>query len=103
MKIENLRELATKRKIKWTAHVAQRIQERDISRIDVINCIVSGEIIEPYQDDYPNPSCLMFGFTANGKPVHVVVGADSDFLYIITAYYPNLHKFEADLKTRRKL
>ncbi|MGD9474594.1 MAG: DUF4258 domain-containing protein [Eubacteriaceae bacterium] len=61
MEIEDLRVKAFERKIKWTAHVAQRIQERDISRLDVINCISTGEIIENYPDDYPNPSCLILG------------------------------------------
>mgnify|MGYP003512163864 CR=1 FL=1 len=34
MKITDLRDCVLKRKIKWTAHVAQRIQELDISKHD---------------------------------------------------------------------
>jgi hypothetical protein len=102
MNIVELKDCVLKRKIKWTAHVAQRIQERDISRLDVMNCIVTGEIIENYPEDYPHPSCLVFGLTTNGKTLHVVVGYDFEFLYIITAYYPNILKFEADLKTRKE-
>ncbi|WKY46234.1 DUF4258 domain-containing protein [Eubacteriaceae bacterium ES2] len=62
----------------------------------------SGEMIESYPDDYPNPSCLVLGLTIDGKPIHVVVGSDGEYIFIITAYYPNLNKFEADYKTRRK-
>ncbi|WKY46969.1 DUF4258 domain-containing protein [Eubacteriaceae bacterium ES3] len=102
MEIEDLRVKVFERKIKWTAHVAQRIQERDISRLDVINCISSGEIIESYPEDYPNPSCLILGLRNDGKSIHVVAGSDGDYIFIITAYYPNLNKFEADYKTRRK-
>lgn len=102
MDLEVLKTLVSQRKIKWTTHVATRIQERGISRADVINCINTGEIIEPYPEDYPNPSCLIFGLTLNDKVLHVVAGFDSNFVYIITAYYPSLEKFESDLKTRRR-
>ncbi|MCM1160972.1 MAG: DUF4258 domain-containing protein [Roseburia sp.] len=62
---------------------------------------MSGEIIEDYPDDFPHPSCLIFGYTINRKILHTVVGSDSEYLYIITAYYPNTKKFMEDLKTRR--
>lgn len=35
----------------------------------------------------------------NNKVIHVVVGYDEKFIYMITAYYPSLDKFEMDLKT----
>ncbi|MGN0630701.1 MAG: DUF4258 domain-containing protein, partial [Ruminococcus sp.] len=53
-------------------------------------------------DDFPNPSCLIFGITLDNKILHVVAGCDNINLYIITAYYPTTDKFESDLKTRRK-
>ena len=76
--------------------------ERDIQRDDVKNCIQNGEIIEDYPDDFPNPSCLIFGMTLANKILHVVAGSDGTYLYIITAYYPSADKFEPDMKTRRR-
>jgi len=35
MNVTDLKDCVLKRKIKWTAHVAQRIQERDISKHDI--------------------------------------------------------------------
>jgi hypothetical protein len=78
------------------------MQERDISIADIEKCVLSGEVIEDYPDDFPHPSCLIFGYTTNGKVLHVVVGTDEHVLYIITAYYPNTTKFMDDLKTRRE-
>ena len=75
------------------------MQERDISRIDVKNCIMCGEIIEEYPDDFPHPSCLIFGYTVNNKVIHVVVIIDKENIGIITVYYPNTDKFKDDLKT----
>ena len=65
-------------------------------------CVLEGEIIEDYPDDYPHPSCLIFGYTINDKIIHVVAGSDGKYIYIITASFPNTIKFEQDLKTRRK-
>ena len=38
----------------------------------------------------------------NGVKGDVVLGYDGDNVYIVTAYYPNTDKFEADLKTRKE-
>lgn len=94
--------LCKKGKILWTQHCLQRMQERDITRADVKRCIETGEIIEDYPEDFPNPSCLVFGYTVSDQILHVVVGCDNINIYIITAYYPDTIKFESDLKTRRK-
>ena len=102
MDIEKVKVLCIERKIKWSVHVAARMQERGIKRDDIINCIINGEIIEDYPNDYPNPSCLMFGYTLNNRVIHVVIGYDGENIYIIKAYYPNTDKFELDMKTRRE-
>ena len=78
------------------------MQERDISRADVKNCILNGEIIEDYPNDFTYPSCLIFGYTIKEKVIHVVAGSDGEYVYIITAYFPNKEKFEDDLKTRKE-
>ena len=54
------------------ARCLERMQEREISRADVKKCVLEGEIIEDYPDDFPHPSCLIFGYTINDKIIHVV-------------------------------
>ena len=78
------------------------MQERDISRADVKNGIMNGEIIEEYPNDFPNPSCLIFGYNINRRILYIIAGCDNINLYVITAYYPDTKKFEDDLRTRRK-
>ena len=70
--------------------------ERDISRADVKKCVLEGEIIEDYPDDFPHPSCLIFGYTINDKIIHVVAGSDGKYIYIITAYFPNTIGFDKE-------
>lgn len=102
MQLKDIQILYNKHKIKWSTHCLARMQERDISIDDIDNCIKSGEIIEDYPDDFPYPSCLVFGYTINNKVLHVVVGSDKEYVYIITAYFPNTSKFENDFKTRKE-
>lgn len=63
MNLEEYQKLCSGSKLIWTQHCLERMQERDISRNDVKNGILTGEIIEEYPDDFPNPSCLIFGYT----------------------------------------
>lgn len=101
VQLDNIKMLCSQSKIRWSTHCLERMQERDISRADIKKCIANGEIIEDYPDDFPHPSCLVFGYTVNNKVIHVVVGTDEKYIYIITAYFPNMIKFEDDLKTRK--
>lgn len=100
--IDLLRELCDNRRIIYSVHSLERLQERDIFRKDVVSAIRTGEIIEQYPDDTPYPSCLVYGSSARNKPLHVVCAYDGNSIIVITAYYPSLDKFEADLKTRKE-
>ena len=85
-----------------SVHAQERLRQRNIKQRDIKNCIMSGEIIEQYPDDYPFPSCLIFGYAIDNKVLHVVVSDEGSIGRIITAYFPNRDKFEADLKTRKE-
>ena len=56
--ILELRKLCIPKNIRITLHAAKRLEQRGIFLKDVISCIMNGEIIEQYPDDYPYPSCL---------------------------------------------
>lgn len=102
MQINDFKALAEQSKIKWSVHGLERMQERNISRADVKNCLLYGEIIEEYPYDFPLPSALILGYTVKkGTPLHVVVGLDTDGIYLITAYFPDIGHFGPDMTTRR--
>jgi len=58
-------------------------------------------IVEEYPEAYPNPCTLILNFLTDSKPLHVVAGTDGNYLWLITAYYPTLDKWESDYKTRK--
>jgi hypothetical protein len=66
--------------------------------------VVHGEIIEEYPGDRPYPSCLVYGDTFGGEPVHSVwaYNEDSGFAVIITVYRPDPTRWKPDWKTRRR-
>lgn len=82
-------------------HASEMMMKRNIDRADVLNCLETGEVIEDYPDSFPNPSCLIFGYSLGNKVLHTVVGMKQDLLMVITAYFPDTVKFEDDLRTRR--
>jgi hypothetical protein len=79
-----------------------RLIKRGITRDDVICALANGDLIEQYPDDYPSPSCLVLGVTVRGERLHVVCGLGEPDLWIITAYYPNPARWNADFKIRKE-
>lgn len=100
MNIEDIQALYVNRAVVLTQHFLDKIEMRDIKLADVKAAVMNGEIIEQYPDDYPHPSALILGFSGD-KPVHIVVGNDGDLIWLITAYFPDVNKWEDDYKTRK--
>lgn len=90
-------------RVEWRKHVLVRLLERGISQARVLECACSGVCIQPYSDDMPFPSALVFAMTDN-EPLHVVAAFDEEAkkAYIITAYTPSPDIFEPDFTTRKK-
>lgn len=93
MILKKIRKCVTEEKIKWSMHCLKRMQERGISREDVLNCILNGDAIKDYPEDTPFPSCLICGYTLDKIVIHVVGGAGDQSAYIITAHYPDMYYF----------
>lgn len=103
LSIDIIKEKINSGKVRWTNHAISRLFQRNIMQKDVLNAILNGEIIEEYKDDYPYPSCLVYGINLNNEVLHIVCGANKEELWIITAYYPDNIKWEDDLKTRKEI
>ena len=99
IEIENLRGYYKKDAIIISLHVQERLRQRGIKQKDIKNCVMTGEIIEQYPDDFPFPGCLIFGYTVHNIVIHVVMSDEGTIGRIITAYFPNTEKFESDLRS----
>lgn len=103
LKVDTIKELVRTGKIRWTNHCIVRLFQRNISQEDIENALLNGEIIEEYENDYPYPSCLVYGIDLNNKVLHVICGTSETELWVITAYYPDNIKWKDDLKTRKEI
>ena len=102
MDINMIKSLCQDATIEVTQHILMRCQQRKISYAEIKEVIKNGEIIEEYPDDYPHPSCLIFGMTINGRKIHVVVGIGENKLWLITAYEPDPLQWDETLKNRKE-
>lgn len=102
MNIEKYRAINSLDKIAVTKHARIRLEERGIHMDDIVMAISNGEIIKEYADDKPLPSCLILGKSMEDKPLHLVISRDEEFIYLITAYFPDSKQWEDDFKTRKE-
>lgn len=102
LNIAKIKKLIKDNKIRWTNHVIVRLLQRNITQSDVKEAILNGDIIEEYENDYPYPSCLIYGVSLNNQVIHIVCGLNEEELWIITAYYPDNIEWENDRKTRKE-
>jgi len=89
-------------KILFRVHAVQRMFERSISVKKVSQALQSGETIEDYSIEMPEPSRLILGF--QGKhPFHVVTSEnpETNEITIITVYVPDPDKWKKDFRSRR--
>ena len=100
--IDNIKYLCEIGALRWTDHISKRLLQRNISMDNIEYAILNSEVIELYPDDYPHPSCLILGWTADNKPVHIVCGISQTELYLITAYYPDPAEWSEDFKVRKE-
>ena len=86
-----------KKRYNITLHARKEmgLKEDDISEKDLIEAILNGEMIEDYADDRPLPSCLIFGRTGVGRPIHAVCAysEEDDMAVIITTYEPDMNRW----------
>ena len=96
---ERIREHIKDDAILISSHARVRMFERNISTDDLMEVLLSGEVIEEYPDDDPCPSSLILGFIHHAA-YHVVTAICTDHLRIITVYIPDEEKW-TDFRTRR--
>ena len=89
-------------KVLLRVHAVQRIFERNISAQKIFEALQSGETIEDYSAEMPEPSRLILGYQGK-RPFHVVASENPETkeITIITVYVPDPGKWTKDFKSRR--
>jgi len=86
----------------FRVHAVQRMFERNISIKKVSQAIQSGETIEDYSAEMPEPSRLILSYQGK-RPFHVVTSEnpETNQITIITVYLPDPNKWNKDFKSRK--
>ncbi len=91
MDLEFIQHCIKEHHVRWTYHVNMRLEERFISRDEIVQAVESYEILEDYPDDRYLPICLLYAETDRSK-FHIVVALDYDdhsnnYYYSIPAFF----------------
>lgn len=86
----------------FRVHAVQRMFERHVSIKKVLGAIKTGETIEDYSFETPEPSRLILGFQGK-RPFHVVTSENlgTNETMVITVYVPDPNKWKKDARSRR--
>ena len=90
------------KKILFLPHAIMRMSrsERMITTAEIRETVLLGEVIEDYPVDRRGASCLV-SYVKQGQALHVVCAPKSEYLAIITAYWPAPDQWSSDFKVRK--
>ena len=99
--LSSVRNSAEKRII-FLPHAIRQMGRPDrlITTTDIRSVIFHGDVIEDYPEDQRGHSCLLLGFDAADRAIHVVCSPKTEYLAIITAYLPYEDDWSDDLRSR---
>jgi hypothetical protein len=86
----------------FSLHGEREREDEHILVTELEQSVMSGELLEDYPGDPRGHSCLVLGFTREGRAIHSVWGLLADGrVRVITVYLPLPPKW-VDPRTRRK-
>ena len=100
--LTKIRAAVTRGEYRITTHADLEMAADELILEEVKISLKEGEIIEDYPEDFPFPSCLIYGRSYEGGPVHSVWAYDeaNEFAILVTVYRPDPSKW-IDFKIRR--
>ena len=100
--IEKIQQAFRDARYEYSLHAVDQSILRHILRREIEAAVEEGEIIEDYPEDKYGPSCLIYGITVQGRPLHVQCSYPSrPKIKIITVYQPDPKEW-IDYKKRRE-
>lgn len=77
--------------VRITDHADEEAEADNLTFDEIYFSVLHGEIIEAYSADKPYPSCLIYGESFSGEPIHSVwaYNENNQWGVLITVYRPN--------------
>lgn len=91
MNIANIIEAIMANRIRITDHADEEAENDSLTFDEIFYSVLHGEIIEDYPNDKLYPSCLIYGDTFAGEPIHSVwaYNEQNQWAVLITVYRPD--------------
>lgn len=100
--IEDIRTKFASNEFDFSQHAVDQSILRHLSVQECREAVMNGVIIEDYPNDKYGPSCLLFGHTDAGRPLHIQCSYPyRPRLIVITLYEPDPARW-IDFKQRRQ-
>ena len=103
MALEQIRHQAETENVRITQHAHREMVDEEISLNELLEAIVSGQILENYPEHRRGACCLVNGTTDEGRPLHIVCTTALPVLIIITGYEPKAPKWLTPMARNREL
>lgn len=90
--LDDIRNKFAEKIYEFSKHAVDQSIKRGISVNELEQAIRNqSKIIEDYPDDKYGPSCLIFGFTDKGRPLHIQCSyPERSLIKVVTLYEPTL-------------
>ena len=99
--VAGIREKIASGRFEFSQHATDQTILRAIAVQEVRDAIATCELVEDYPDDKYGPSCLLLGFTASNRPLHIHYSYPSrHVIKVITLYEPDPLRW-IDFRARR--
>lgn len=100
--VDEIKNKIAKQNYEFSKHAVDQSIVRNISLNELEQAICNqGELIKDYPDDKYGPTCLILGFTAKGRPLHVQCSyPERPLIKIVTLYEPDPELW-VDFKIRK--
>ena len=91
MDIEKIIDAIRSSRVRITDHAVEEAEDDGLVFDEVYFSVMHGEVIEDYPNDMPYPSCLVFGKSFGGDPIHTVWAYNerNKWAVLITVYRPD--------------
>ena len=91
MNITDIIEAIRANRVRITDHADEEAEADHLTFDEIYFSVLRGEVIKDYPTDKPYPSCLIYGQTFSGDPVHSVWAYNkrNRWAVLITVYRPD--------------
>jgi hypothetical protein len=102
MEINQIQQAISVANFRITDHAHEEMVADALALDEVLQSVLTGEVIEDYPTDYPLPSCLILGFLDQVDPVHSAWAYNSQTkrAVLITVYRPDPNRW-VNWRTRK--